>query len=289
MKKTSTDVNLKTPLLLCLILASVSPAWAYSPLNTDDAGTTARGTNQIEQYFFVINQYDPAQAADRADSSGEDYQGVGTARAFPFVYMRGLTDNLEASFSPTYYASPNGSFSSFTNYTAALKWRFHGDGEHGWNFALKPQIILPATADQQLYGIGNAMLNYGVTAIASRYWEQAELHFNAAYIRAPYNSNYMIGFSPDPNRTNLYFLSMAPVWVATPKIKIALDVGFNTNPSEPEQSLTTYAMIAMIFAATKDIDIGISYQRNAPNYGAIFAANEPYTSRFQIGVNWRFE
>ncbi len=34
-----------------LVLVS-SPVAAYMPLNTDDAGTTAKGGYQIEQYFY---------------------------------------------------------------------------------------------------------------------------------------------------------------------------------------------------------------------------------------------
>ena len=154
---------------------------------------------------------------------------------------------------------------------------------------MKPQVILPAGSEQQVYGIGNALVNYGLTGIASRYWDQAELHLNASYLRAPYNPNYLMGFTTDPKRTNLYFFSAAPVWVVSPKFRLALDVGFNTNPEEPEQSLTTFLMLAMIYSPTKDVDFGISYQRNAPNFGTIFAGDAPYTSRFQVGVTFRFE
>jgi len=262
---------------------------AYSPLNTDDAGTLAEHSNQIELYFFMINQFDPGPAIEGAESSGENYQGVGTARAIPLVYSRGLTSNIEASFSPTTYITPKGDFSPIANYTLSMKWRYFGDGENGLNLAIKPQLILPASADQQVYGIGNAMVNGGVTAIASYFWSGAELHANLSYLRAPYNSNYMMGMAFDANRTNLYSASIAPVWVISPQIKVALDLGINTNPNEPEQSLTTYAMVAAIFSVTKDIELGLSYQRNAANYGAIFSANELHTSRVQAGVTFRFE
>ena len=280
--------ELRAALTALLIAVASTPSHAYAPLNTDDAGTVGKGTNQVEIYYSQINEYAPGLGAEVADSTGEAYQGVGTARAFPFVYMRGLTDNLDLSFSSTYYLSPTGSFSPFANYIFGTKWRVEGDGESGWNLAVKPQVILPAGSEQQVYGIGNALVNYGITGIASRYWDQAELHLNASYLRAPYNPNYLMGFTTDPKRTNLYFFSVAPVWVVSPKFRLALDVGFNTNPEEPEQSLTTFVMLAMIYSPTKDIDLGISYQRNAPNFGTIFAGDAPYTSRFQVGVTYRF-
>ncbi len=289
MKKSLINYLIKIHFILILLLATALPTWAYSPLNTDDAGTVGKGKNQVEQYFFIISQYDPNPGAEGADSSGEDYRGIGTARGFPFIYSRGLSDNLEINFSPTYYASPAGSFSSFSNYTLAMKWRFDGDGETGWNFAIKPLVILPASQDQQIYGVGNALLNAGLTGIASRYWEQAELHINMSYMRAPYNSNYAVGFTQDPNRTNLYAFSVAPVWVIAPAVKFAMDVGINTNPNESEQSLTTYAMLALIYSPSKDIDIGIAYQKNTPNFGALLTGDTAYTSRFQSGITWRFD
>ncbi len=281
--------DLRAALAALLVAVVSTPSHAYAPLNTDDAGTVGKGTNQVEIYFSQISEHTPGAGAEVADSTGEEYQGVGTARAFPFVYMRGLTDNLDASFSSTYYLTPTGSFSPFANYIFGLKWRFAGDGESGWNFTVKPQVILPAGSEQQVYGIGNALVNYGMTGIASRYWDQAELHLNASYLRAPYNPNYLMGFTANPKRTNLYFFSAAPVWVVSPKFRLALDVGFNTNPEEPEQSLTTFLMLAMIYSATKNLDLGISYQRNAQNFGTIFAADAPYTSRFEVGLTYRFE
>lgn len=262
---------------------------AYSPLNTDDAGTTAPGVNQVEMYYFLINQYDPNAIDLPTSSSGEDYQGVGIARAFPLVYARGMTQNMELSFSPTYYATPRGEMSPLTNYTLAMKWRFYGDGENGWNFGLKPQIILPSSQNQQMYGLGNAMMNYGITGLASRFWENAELHINASYMRAPYNTNVMIGFSDAENRKNLYGFSIAPVWVPSPKFKFALDVGINTNPNEPEATLTKYAMLALIYLPNKDLELGLSYQRNATEFSTLYDTNSTYTSRFQAGVTWRFE
>lgn len=260
--------------------------YAYSPLNTDDAGTTAKGSNQIEQYFFSILQ---VGQGDNGTSSGEDFSGIGNATGFPLSYSRGLTDNSDLTFSPTYYLAPLGNFSRVGNYTFNYKWRFVGDGEKGLNFALRPSIILPAGTTQQQYGLGNAAWNYGLTFIVSQFWESAEFHFNAGYMRAPYNSNYLVGQSADPNRTNLYSVSVAPVWRVTPEIKLALDMGFNTNPNEPDTSLTAYGLVALLYSPNKDVDIGLAYQRNANNFGIALGGAGPYTSRVQVGITYRFD
>ena len=276
-------------LVILALFFSSSISFAYSPLNTDDAGTTAKGTNQIEQYFFSILQVGQGDDGQDTTSSGEDFSGIGNATGFPFAYSRGLTDTSDITFSPTYYLAPLGNFSRVSNYTLNYKWRFFGDGEKGLNFAVRPSIIFPAGTTQQEYGIGNAALNYGLTFIASQFWESAELHFNAGYVRAPYNSNYLVGQSPDPNRTNFYSASVAPVWKVTEQVKLALDVGINTNPNEPDTALTMYGLVALLYSPSKDIDIGLAYQRNANNFGFALGGSGPYTSRIQVGVTYRFD
>jgi hypothetical protein len=282
-------VLLRLLLLVLMLLEQIGEVQAYSPLNTDDAGTTAKGTNQVEQYVFSILQV--GQETDDANnsSSGEDFSGIGNATGFPFAYARGLTDNSDLTFTPTYYLAPLGNFSRVANYTLLYKWRFMGDGEKGLNLALRPAVIMPATTTQQEFGLGNASWNYGMTFIASQFWEQAELHFNAGYLRAPYNSNYVVGQSPDANRTNIYSASVAPVWKISPQVKLALDIGINTNPNEPDTSLTMYGLVALLFSPTKDLDIGFAYQRNASSFGVAFGAPGAYASRIQAGITYRFE
>jgi len=278
-------------LLILSVLLSSDLSHAYSPLNTDDAGTTAKGTNQVEQYFFSILQV--GQGDNGADSvntsSGEDFSGIGNATAFPFSYSRGLTDRSDVTFSPSYYLAPLGNFSRVGNYTFNYKWRFLGDGEKGLNLALRPSVILPAGITQQEFGLGNAAWNYGLTFIASQLWDSAELHFNAGYLRAPYNGNYLVGQSTDPNRTNIYSVSVAPVWKFSEQFKIAIDVGMNTNPNEPDTALTMYGLAALLYSPNKDIDIGLAYQRNASNFGIALGGSGSYTSRIQFGVTYRFD
>ena len=113
------------------LLFSSLPTAAYMPLNTDDAGTTAKGGYQIEQYFYTLLLVGQDSPESGSVSSGEDYQGVGNARAFPFAFSGGLTNNIDLQFTPTYYLQPLGSFSRVANYTLNLKWRLMGDGETG--------------------------------------------------------------------------------------------------------------------------------------------------------------
>ena len=63
-------------------------AFAFEPLNTDDAGTVRSGGNQIEQYFFSINRHGGSQQSDIV-TPGEEYTGNADAKAFSiYVYER---------------------------------------------------------------------------------------------------------------------------------------------------------------------------------------------------------
>lgn len=264
-------------------------ALAFEPLNTDDAGTVESGRNQIEQYFFSINRHGNTSAMPTdIVTPGEEYSGQGSAKALPFTYTRGLSQTVEAFIATTYYTEPSGSFTRFSNSAIGLKWRFLDDQENHYALAVKPILIFPASQQQQVNGLGSAALNYGVNFIASRYWEQLEIHFNLSYMHSPYNTNYAVGQSMDLNRTNIFFMSVAPVWTLFPGVKIALDIGATTNPPMPEQYLSTYGLAALIFSPTDDIDIGLSAMRSASNYSTVFSGAGANATRTEIGVTWRF-
>ena len=277
-------------IIVCSGLLLFNPAvLAYLPLNTDDAGTTTKGGYQIEQSFYSLIEVGQGAHTGALTTSGEDYQGSGNASAFPFTFSRGLTDNIDWQFSPTYYLQPAGAYSRVTNYTLNMKWRFYGDGETGLNFALKPQLIAPASTAQQENGLGNARLNYGLNFIASQFGENSEVHANAGYTNAPYNNAYSVGLSTDARRTDLYSVSVAPVWVISSKWKLALDVGINTNPTATDPTLTRYGLIALLHYPLKDLDVGVSYQRNASTFNVAFGGSGEYVSRLQVGVTYRFD
>ena len=274
------------PFLLGVLLLPTL-ALAFEPLNTDDAGTVKAGGNQIEQYFFFINRADGGQATDIL-TPGEEYSGNTDARAFPFTYTRGISETVEASFATTYYNQPNGSYSRFSNYVFATKWRFHEDHENRYALAIKPMVSLPASKQQQVSGLGLAAFNYGVNFIASKYWDEVEVHMNASYMRSPYNTNYSVGYSTDTFRTNILLLSIAPVWTVSQNLRLAFDIGLTTNPTASEQHLSQYALIAGIYSLTDNIDLGVSYMRTGLNFGETFAAQQAGATRSEVGITWRF-
>lgn len=275
-------------ILLCVFAFVLSVgAQAFEPLNTDDAATIGRNVNQIEQYIYVLNNK-AVEDISVINSNGEEFKGLGRATAAPFTYTRGLSETTEVSFATTYYASPSGNYSPFSNYVLGLKWRFWGDGEQGWAFAVKPTITLPATTSQQAVGIGLASTNYELSLISSYYWDQIHVHSNISVARNPYNTNYPVSGSFEPLRTNAYALSIAPVWVVNARWRLALDFGVGTNILLNGNQFSDYGMVAAIYSITPDVDLGVSIMRSAADFGTVFSGSGVYSLRSEAGVTWRF-
>lgn len=274
--------------LLCVFAFALSfSAYAFEPLNTDDAATVGRNVNQIEQYIYVLNNK-AAEDVSVINSNGEEFRGLGRATAAPFTYTRGLSETVEASFASTYYANPNGNYSPLSNYVLGLKWRFWGDGERGWAFAVKPTVTLPTSTSQQAVGIGFASTNYEVNLISSYYWDQIHVHSNLSYARNPYNTNYPVSGSAEPLRTNAYAFSIAPVWVVNARWRLALDFGAGSNILLNANRFSDYGMVAAIYSITPDVDLGLSIMRSAANFGTVFSGSGVYSLRSEAGVTWRF-
>lgn len=279
-------IRLTTALLFLFISVNGN---AFEPLNTDDAGTVAKGSNQIEQYFFktAIHGGGTASTVDII-TPGEEYFGNGGAKAFPLTYTRGLSENVEASIGATYFSTPQGNYSPISNKVIAVKWRFAESDDGRWAFAVKPSLTLPGSPQQQVHGLDLAMPNYALNLISSNYWDDLEIHLNASYMKSPYNTNYAIGAGPASNRTNILFFSAAPVWRATQNIRLALDTGITTNPPSTEQYLTSYALLAAIISLSDEVDLGLSYMRSAANMGIVLSNSGVSASRSEIGFTWRF-
>jgi hypothetical protein len=275
-------------ILFCVFAFALSfAAHAFEPLNTDDAATVGRNVNQIEQYIYVLNNK-AAEDVSVINSNGEEFRGLGRATAAPFTYTRGLSETVEASFASTYYANPNGNYSPLSNYVLGLKWRFLGDGEKGWAFAVKPTVTLPASTSQQAVGIGFASTNYELTLISSYYWNQIHVHSNVSYARNPYNTNYPVSGSTEPLRTNAYAFSIAPVWVVNARWRLALDFGAGSNILLNANRFSDYGMVAALYSITPDVDLGLSIMRSAANFGTVFSGSGVYSLRSEAGVTWRF-
>ena len=274
--------------LLILVLTGLPrPVYAFEPLNTDDAGTIGKSVNQIEQYFYVLHNNTPGNPGSVA-TPGEEFRGLGNAKAFPFTYTHGLSDTTEIAFATTYYATPRGSYSPFSNNIVSFKWRFWGDGQTGLGMAIKPAITLPASTSQQVQGLGLAKTNYEFNYILSYYWERIQVHTNISYARNPYNTNYPISGTYSPYQINLVSASIAPVWIVNSWLKLALDIGSSIDTSTDAAAVNDYGMVAAIFSVDKNIDIGFSYLQSSTTPNNAWTSKGIVSNRTEIGVTWRF-
>jgi len=260
---------------------------AFEPLNTDDAATIGKGINQIEQYFYVLHNNAPGNPGSVA-TPGEEFRGVGYAKAFPFTYTHGLTDTTELSIATTYYATPRGSYSPFANTIFGYKWRFWGDGQTGLGMAVKPTITLPSSTSQQVQGLGLAMTNYELNYVLSYYWDRIQVHTNISYARNPYNKNYPISGTYTPYQINIISGSIAPVWIVNSWLKLALDIGSSIDTSTDAAAVNDYGMVAAILSVNKNVEIGLSYLQASTTPNNVWTNKGIISNRSEIGITWRF-
>ena len=274
--------------LLILVLTGLPrPVYAFEPLNTDDAGTVGKNVNQIEQYFYILQNNAPGDPGDIA-TPDEEFRGLGKAKAFPFTYTYGASESTELSLATTYYATPRGGYSPIANNIIGFKWRFYGDGEDGLAMAIKPTVTLPASTGQQTKGLGLAKTNYEFNFIASYFWSSFQIHTNISYARNPYNTNYPISGAYMPYQINIISGSIAPVWAVNSWLKLAIDIGSSIDTTPQNPSINDYGMLAAIFSVRKNVDIGISYLQSGTTLSNAINGIGDKANRSEIGVTWRF-
>jgi hypothetical protein len=274
-----------------LIITVLSPlfCYGYEPFLTDDASTTAKGSSQIELYYYrVLDKPDPNGSAGLESLPGEEFVGTSLAKFIPFSYTYGVTEDIEATFGVSYYGLPTGNYSRFANYVLSAKYRFYGDGENGWNFAIRPSISLPNSIAQQEDGLGMALPGFGLAAIGSYYEDKLGIYFNLSYMHQPYNTNFLVGQSNEELRKNLYQLSVAPIYEISPDVHLGFDLGLLTNISTAsEYSYNYFIMPAVMYSPTKDIDLGISYLIVSGTLQDEMVIG-PYSHTLKVGLTYRF-
>jgi hypothetical protein len=293
----SSKMQIKIKLIVVFFISLLSVfSYAYEPFLTDDASTLAKGKNQVDLYYYNIfnkaadtpdTNYKPLNSIIDINVPGEEFIGADRAIGFPLGYTRGISDSAEAGIGLTYYGFPTGSYSPITNYNIGIKYRFLGDAEEGYSFAVRPMIMFPSSTDHQSAGLGMAMTGYGVNFIGAYDKEDYSLLFNFMYQHQPYNANYSVAGSYDPLRTDLYQLSFAPIWNVTETFHIGLDLGLVSNVVvADDQKYNYFAMAAITYTPVEDIDLGISYLRVASNFRDEFSTG--YSSIFKLGISYRF-
>jgi hypothetical protein len=228
-----------------LTLVTPPPASAYFPLITDDTGTQGQGGHQIEVDFVYTRDTNDVFEDDGrvVDSTANQSSTV------PVTYTYGVTENLDVFFGVVRQVN---SARGWVNSGLGFKWNFAGEQDSGWSFAIKPTVLLPVSKNMQAKGLGNAATNWQVNIISSYIATTHELHLNAGYS----SNRYAQLPDTDPQRTHLWSVSAAPVLILDPQWKLALDMGFQSNPSRNSHALA-FGEVAVIYAPIKNLQLGL--------------------------------
>ncbi len=252
------------------VLSSI-PAHAYFPFITDDTGTQGQGGNQLELNYIFIKERGVGLAEDGTYYPGE----FGTSNSFPMTYTRGLTDDLDVFVGIIRQTSPT---NGWMNSSIGFKWRFAGDAEEGWSFAIKPALLTPVSRSMEASGLGNGKTNGTVSLISSYLQPKYEVHVNARY-----TSNLSYSGAEEQQAQHLWGVSVAPVWVLNHQWKLGVDAGLETNPNATSAQVA-YAQIGAVYAPVKNLQIGLGLMGNR----ALGSPSREYNWSVMSGVTWQF-
>ena len=242
-------------------------ASAFQPLTTDDTGTQASGGNQVE---FSFNE-------DRAKALGN----VEHLRSLPIVYTRGLIDALDVftGLSDAWVrpASAGSNASGGGNPSFGAKWRFFEGEESKTSFALKPEVLLPASADREAAGLSAGKISGRLTLILTQEVPFGAIHINAGVSRDRYRNTLN---NPDTTTTRF---AIAPVWDLSGQWKVALDLGAESAYQGAAKIRSNSIQLGAIYSPSEDLDFAL---------GALCASNNasPRTNKraATAGITWRF-
>lgn len=260
-----------SPLLTGLLLATSSPAWAFQPLVTDDTGTQGQDGNQLE---FSVD-------GDREESAGD----TNKTRTLPLTYTRGLSDTLDVFVSANHTrltsTVPGSDASGPGNPSLGFKWRFYENEASRISFAVKPELLLPVSADKEAAGLGTGRTSYALTLILTRETGFGAVHANLAAGSNRYRDTLA---SPDPDTSTLR-ASIAPAWDINERWKLAVDVGTEwERETAGHRSRSSYAELGAIYSPSKDLDLAFGILRRS-------ADETPGSSVYSLtaGITWRFK
>ena len=242
-------------------------ASAFQPLITDDAGTQGSGGNQFE---FALRE-------DRALAAGR----VERLRSLPVVYTRGLTETLDvfASLSHARIRTdiPGRDTSGTGNSSFGMKWRFHENEGAGTSYALRPEVLLPVSADFERAGLGTGEISGGLTLIFSQAVGFGSIYVNAGVGHDAYReaSNH-----PDTTRTRA---SVASAWDLSAQWMLVFDLGTETARAAGARVRANFVELGAVYSPDRNLNFALGILHSSDN------DNPRSTKRSaNAGVTWRF-
>lgn len=244
------------------------PASAFHPLVTDDTGTQGSGGNQLE---FSFNE-------DRASAAGN----IGRLRTLPIVYTRGLTETLDVfggvSYARIRSSTAAGDVSGGGNPSFGAKWRFYENERNKTGFAIKPEVLFPASADRESAGLGTGKTSGKLTLILTQEVPFGAIHVNAGVARDRYVNTFR---NADTTTTRA---SIAPVWNLSDQWTLALDLGTESARAGGATVRSNFVELGAIYSLRKHLDFALGILRWSDN------ENHRTTKHTATaGITWRFQ
>jgi hypothetical protein len=213
-------------------------AYAAHPLVTDDAWTQGKGRYQLE----VNGEY----GHEQEDGSTEETTQIAATLTY------GVADPMDIVISQPYQfirmEDPEGPIreDGFSDVTLEAKWRFYE--QEGLGLAIKPGITLPAGNEEKGLGAGKA--TYHLFLIASKELAPWAFHLNFGYIR---NEN------KNGERKNLFHASFASTVDAAKNLKIAGNVGIESDTDRNATVHPVFILGGLIYSLSEkcDVDVGV--------------------------------
>ena len=117
------------------------------------------------------------------------------------------------------------------------KWRFYEN--EGVSFALKPGFTIPTGDDEK--DLGSGKMTYYLYLISSYEMETRAFHINLAYIR---NEN------KGDDRKDIWHASFASTVDVMKDLKLAGDIGIESNPESASSTPPVYILGGLIYSAS---------------------------------------
>lgn len=211
-------------------------AYAAHPLITDDTGTQGMGCFQFELAAEYGHEKEYGITGNTFDLSAAMSYGV--------VHSVDIVLSLPYSSWRSEEAGTKTSESGISDISLEAKWRFYD--KDGLSFAFKPGITFPTGDDEK--GLGNGRSTYYLLFITSKVMAPWALHLNLAYKR---NDNTA------EDRKDIFHGSIASTYEVTKGLKLAGDIGLETNPDPESSDSPAYILGGLIYSPSQNLDFSL--------------------------------
>jgi hypothetical protein len=218
--------------LLALLLALPAAGWASHPLITEDTGVLGSGVWQLEVHGEQARDSENGVTSRALDASAVLSYGL-SAQAdlqveLPYVKEEAGTQTVKGR----------------GDATVSLKWRFFE--REGLSLVLKPDLYLPTGRDE--LGLGAGRTRWALNAVAGYAFGRIELLAHAGYL----DNRNTLG-----ERESLRHASVAALFSASDRLKLALDLGRDTNPDPASGASLREMVLGLLYALSEDVDLGL--------------------------------